>query len=77
MESERANVRTARTMQKNIRHSVIRDFSTPRRLRVTKSRLSDFMSGECQHIKGLDNLKDVLVPAVSKVLTVKRDKSMF
>ena len=64
-------------MKKSIRHRVIRDFSTPMKLRVTKSRLSDFMSSECQHIKGLNNLKDVLVPAVSKVLTVKQDKSMF
>jgi hypothetical protein len=77
MESEREKVHTARTMKKNIRHKVIRDFSTPMKLRVTKSRLSDFMSSEYHHIKGLNNLKDVLVPAVWKVLTVKKDKSMF
>jgi predicted XRE-type DNA-binding protein len=64
-------------MKKNIRDRVIRDFSTPMTLRVTKSRLSDFMSSECQHIKRLNNLKDVSVPVVSKVLTVKQDKSMF
>lgn len=35
------------------------------------------MSSECQHIKQLNNLKDVLVPAVSKVLIVKQDISKF
>jgi hypothetical protein len=64
-------------VKENIRHRVIRDFSTSMKLRVTKNRLSDFMSSECQHIKGLNNLKGVLVPAVSKVLIVKQDKSKF
>jgi hypothetical protein len=47
------------------------------KLRVTNSRLSGFMSSECQHIKGLHNLKDVLVLAVSKVLRIKQDSKMF
>jgi hypothetical protein len=73
MEPDSGHFHTARTIKKIMRHRVIRDIFKTDEFTSHK----DFMSSECQHIKGLNNLKDVSVPAVSKVLTVKQDIGKF